>query len=209
MARSLTSLLAALAPVFMVPVFMALAFMAAPLAAQAQVTIPQVIKPHDAAKVAVAVQILDNLKTGQIAAIAGRRNLLSDPLVQALPAADQTLLGDLFVEEMNARKDAMLAAMAGDNVDRFTLDQLNKILVFSRIKYVQDTMLNLADPSLATPDPNGMTRQEANDYLTIGNADYANDFLGNFNFASETAFVSEAVAAAAQRYGALHSAKGN
>ncbi|MEI9906185.1 MAG: hypothetical protein WDN06_21465 [Asticcacaulis sp.] len=185
-----------------------LAFVGAALPAAAQVTIPSVIKPHDPAKVAIAIAILDNLQTETIAAAAGRRNLLADPTIAAMPPADQTLIGQLFIEEMDKRHAGMIAALAADNVDRFSLDQLNDILTFSRIKYVQDLALAAADPSLATPDPAGMTAKDVKDFATLGNASYTADFLGNFNFNAEAGFVSDAVGAAVTRFVAVKAGKG-
>ncbi|MEI9905055.1 MAG: hypothetical protein WDN06_14630 [Asticcacaulis sp.] len=181
---------------------------AAPLPAAAQVTIPSLAKPHDAAKVAIAFEILDNLQTLTIATRAGQRALLADPLIVQLPPADKTLLSQLFAEEMARRHDEMITAMAGDNVDRFSIDQLNDILTFSRIPYVQAVCLRASDPTLAVPDPNSMTAQQRRDFANLGDAPYTADFLGNFNFSSESTVVAEAASSAVQRYVALKSGKG-
>ena len=186
------------------------AVLAWPMAAPAAVatTAPVATPAHDPAKIAVAVEILENLRTVDIAKSAGTRSLMSDPHVAALSPADQLLLGQFFASELDKRHDEMLKALAADNVDRFTLDQLTQILVFSRISFVQQTAMAAADPTLPTPDPSKMSEQEWKDFNSIGNADYTADFLNNFDFSSETRIVGEAVTAAIQRLSASHTPKG-
>ena len=169
---------------------------------------PAVAAPaHDPVKIAVAVQILDNLQTLPIAIQASRHSLLSDPTVTAMSPADQVLLGQLLSDELTKRHDEMMTGLAADNVDRFSLDQLNNILIFSRIKYVQQLARAAADSSLPTPDPTTMSEQEWKDFNTIGNADYTADFLNNFNFAAESHVVGEAVTAAVLRLATIRSGK--
>lgn len=174
--------------------------LARPAAVDAVATAPA----HDPAKVAIVVQILDNLQTVPIAITGGKRSLMNDPTIQKMAPADQVLFLTFFAEEMNKRHSAMIEAMAEDNSDRFTIDQLNDILTFSRIKYSQDLCLHAADPTGPMPDPSSMTAQEARDFARIGDAPYTSDFLGNFDFSSESAYVSEAVVAAIQRLVASH-----
>ena len=185
---------------------LALAFAAsAPLpATAADAAASAVAMPaHDPAKMAVVAQILDNLQTMKVSISAGQKSLLADPTVAKLAPADQTLLVNLFADEMMKRHDEMMNGLAADNSDRFTLEQLNDILTYSRIGYVQNLCLDAAGLAPSTPDPSTMTAQEAKDFATIGNASYTNDFLDNFNFTSESAVVSEAVATSIQRFVAL------
>ena len=191
------AVLGATAPAFAMPAF-AMPAAAAEAAATA----------HDPAKVAVVAQILDNLHTVDIAIKGGERSLRSDPTIMKMAPADQDLIIKLFDDEMQKRHSAMITAMAEDNSDRFTIDQLNDILTFSRIKYAQDVCFYAADPTGPMPDPNSMTAQERADFSRIGDAPYTADFLDNFNFSSETAYVSEAVVAAVQRFVAMRASHG-
>ncbi len=163
---------------------------------------------HDPAKIAVVAQILDNLQTMKIAISAGQKSLLADPTVARMSIPDQVLLSNLFADEMTKRHDEMMNGLAADNSDRFTPEQLNNILTYSRIGYVQALCLDAAGLAPSPPDPSTMTTQEAQDFMTIGNADYTADFLGNFSFTAETAVVSEAVTASIQRFVALRGARG-
>ncbi len=181
-----------------------LAFAGPSLALAASADMVAAAPAHDPAKVSIVVQILDNLQTVPIAIAGGKRSLASDPTVQKMAPADQALLLAFFAEEIEKRHTAMVEAMAEDNSDRFTIDQLNDILTFSRIKYSQDLCYHAADPSSPMPDPSTMTAQETQDFSRIGGAPYTNDFLGNFDFSSESAYVSEAVVAAIQRLVASH-----
>lgn len=164
--------------------FAGLAFAAiAPMPALAQVDIPPLIgkaSGHDPAKVAVTVQIIDNLKMFEVITQGGRQGINDIGEVKAMSPKDRAELLSLFEDELNQRKPVILEMLAGANCDRFTLAQLNDILVLSKIDYVQQLVLKGADPSRPQPNPASMSQTEAATFIRLGNQPYVEDFMTNF-----------------------------
>jgi hypothetical protein len=149
---------------------------AAPAAAESVVSAPI---PE---KVAIGEQIITNLQMVPIMTLGAKKGLLAQPSIQAHTPADRDRLLALVDQEMQKSSGAIVHALAEGNVDRFTITQLNDILALSKIKFIQDTVLSGADPSLVTPDPSSMTPEEKALFIRSNNSPHVNDFLANFNF---------------------------
>ncbi len=171
---------------------------AMPLAAHAAT--PAAAPAHDPAKVAVAKQILANFGIVDSLTLGGKSGLGQDDTIKALPKPDQDMVMSLFSDEMMKRKATIIDAVAPDNVDRFTLDQLNAILNLSKIKYVHDLVLSGADPSLPEPDPTTMTQAEAATFKAADSQPFVSDFMRNMDVNASVPFVHDAAENAMKRF---------
>ncbi len=175
---------------------------ALPIAAHAAT--PAAASAHDPAKVAVVEQIMTNLKIVDVMKAGAEQGTRAQEA--NLPEADMQQLISLLDDELDKRRSDLVHAIAADNCDRFTLDQLGNILTLSKIKYVQDMVMHGADPSTPLPDAASMTADEQKTVDTLGNEAYVGDFLQNANVDASTPIIAQATVTAFSRFQAL---KGN
>ena len=170
---------------------------ALPVFAQANAAVQA---PVDPAKVDIGVKIFREIHFLEILTMGAKQGLMENPEVAGLAAPERDKLFALLDEEMQKREATMARKLAAANVGPYTLAELNDILTVVKIKYVQEIIMQGADPTRPNPDPAMMTPAEQAVVAKIDQMPYVTKFLGDFAFGDISTDISEAVAAAVERY---------
>lgn len=165
------------------------------------VTIPQV----DPARLQISLQIVENLKLMDLITHGARMAISSEPALQSLTESQKSQMSTLMIEELEKSRPDLTRLMAASAVGTLTVDQLNDILVLSKIKFMQQSVLAGADPSV-TPDPTTMTPEEKANMDRLGSQPYVTQYFANIDYTSLMSLARQAGMRAGMRFRALQAA---
>lgn len=162
----------------------------------------------DPAKIALGVQIFDNMGYVELVKVGGRRGIMTNPNLASMPEADRALLANLFVEELEKRRGEILNTLAVTHVDPYSIEQLNQLLAVSKVKIVREAMLYGADPSyFPKPDPNSLTPADSAVLDAAMKTTFVAAFIQNVDIRVCAPSLSAAAQASFARFQAAKAAK--
>lgn len=134
----------------------------------------------DPARLAIENEIITNMHMVDVFIFGAKRGLLEDKDVAAWPQSKKDRLIGLLDAAVVKHRATLTRDFAAANLDSLTMDQVNNLLTLSKIKYFQQVIQAVADPSIH-PDASSMTAEERAFVDKIANADYADNFLSNMD----------------------------
>lgn len=147
-----------------------------------------------------AREVITNFHFFDASLVNFRTSIDTLPSYSSFSQSERDRLYGLMLEEMVARRPAIIDAIATGQVNRFTEDEWDQLAQLSRIKYVQDLTLAGADPSRPRPSLASMSRTDNALYNRLAAQPFVLRFFREFDHTTDDAVVEEALRAAALRF---------
>ncbi len=158
--------------------------------------------PAEAARMAIALQIVQNLRLYNILAFVAKAELTKDDGFMSLPQGDRDRVYALVNAEMNLRRTAIESKLATASAGAYTAGQLKDVLTIARLKFMQDRLMSGVNPNLPRPEETDMNSADKATYDAYSRKPHVVDFFEKLQLGPASEDMSAAVSAAYQRYSA-------